>query len=244
MRNVFALLLIAMIAAAANAQSAIPSEQFFNNTVYGLGPSMKTCERFKSGIPLNLWGNRELVDQTVTVSPSGYDLTVTGLHEDGTKTTYRFFMHMSECFAVVRNQNEQAAIKLREQTQRQQQESERQWKEKEQKAEAEKQQTKPPCFDVSVNGLIASSPMDVEALHAPRLSSSQLEDILARHPYSCRINQFGVAYGCQGAAYVSGRKAKVMNWTASHYIIEIPLDFQRGRNDAPAVVRRNEALCP
>lgn len=129
---------------------------------------------------------------------------------------------------------DKAAVQL--QAQRQQEEQKR-------KVEAEKQRTKPSCADVVVDGLIASSPSDVEALHAPQLSASRLEDILARHPYSCKINQFGVAYGCQGGAYISGRKAKIMNWTSSHYIIEIPLDFQRGRKNAPAIVRRSEARC-
>ena len=124
-----------------------------------------------------------------------------------------------------------------------QEQAQRQREEQERKADAEKQRTKPPCLNVLVNGLIASSPTDVEALHARQLSASQLEDVLARHPYSCRINQFGVAYGCQGAAYISGRKARIMNWTPDHYILEIPLDFQLGRNEAPAVVRRSEVQC-
>lgn len=111
------------------------------------------------------------------------------------------------------------------------------------KLESEKQRTKPPCVDVSVNGLIASSPADVEALHASQLSSSRLEDILARHPYSCRINQFGVAYGCQGAAYINDRKAKITDWTKDHYVIAVPLDFQIGRKDAPAIVRRSDVRC-
>lgn len=108
---------------------------------------------------------------------------------------------------------------------------------------AEQQKTKPPCTDVIVSGFIASSVMDVEALHAAHLSPEDLEDVLARHPYSCQINSFGVAFGCRGGAQVHGRRATVKNWTATHYVIEIPLDFQMGRRDAPAWVRRSEARC-
>lgn len=203
-----------------------PKDAFFSSTVYAVGPSMERCESIEFGVPANLWGNREHVVQTEAVSRDGRVLTVTGRHEDGTETVYRFFSQRNECLAFSRKPTPQPASSgsLSQ-------------------VEAEKQRTKPPCVYVVVNGLIGSSPSDVEALHAQHMSSSQLEDILARHPYSCRINQFGVAYGCQGAAYVSERKAKIINWTPSHYIIEIPLDFQRGRNDAPAVVRRSEVRC-
>ncbi|WP_454764446.1 hypothetical protein [Cupriavidus campinensis] len=203
-----------------------PKDAFFRQTVYAIGPSMERCAPIKSGAPANLWGNRERVEQTETVSQDGRVLAIIGRHEDGTETIYRFFSRQNECLAFTRKPTPRptSSGSLSQ-------------------AEAEKQRTKPSCFEVLVNGLIASSPGDVEALHAPHLSASQLEDVLARHPYSCRINQFGVAYGCQGGAYISGRKARVMNWTPNHYIIEMPLDFERGRKDAPAVVRRSEARC-
>jgi hypothetical protein len=141
-----------------------------------------------------------------------------------------------------RKQIEDAALQAR---QREQQHAQRVEEErhKELAFSAEQQRTKPSCMDVSVTGLIASSVMDVEALHAPHLTPSELEDVLARHPYSCQINTFGVAYGCRGGAHVRDRRATVKNWTATHYIIEIPLEFQMGRRDAPAWVRRSEARC-
>jgi hypothetical protein len=94
-----------------------------------------------------------------------------------------------------------------------------------------------------VTGFIASSVQDVEALHSSNLTNEDLEDVLARHPYSCSINQFGVAYGCRGGAYVHAKKATIRNWTPTHYVVEIPLDFRVGRRDAPAVIRRSAARC-
>ncbi|MEJ8837790.1 hypothetical protein [Ramlibacter sp. AN1133] len=103
--------------------------------------------------------------------------------------------------------------------------------------------TKPTCTEVLVTGLIAASPSDVEALYAPHLDGGRLEDILARNPYTCQFNFVGIPFGCRGAAFVKQHRARVKDWTPTHFVLEIPLDFHVGRRDAPAWVRRSEAKC-
>lgn len=133
---------------------------------------------------------------------------------------------------------EQQALRATENAQRDEQRRAR-----EQVAAAEKAKSKPRCTNVVMSGFIASSVMDLDALHDPKIPPSHREDVLARHPYRCQINSFGIAYGCRGAAYVSGRNATVKDWDPTYYLIEMPLDFNIGRRDAPAYVLRSEAKC-
>ncbi|VVE15725.1 hypothetical protein PCO31110_02906 [Pandoraea communis] len=79
-----------------------PKDAFFSNTVYVVGPSMERCAPINSGVPANLWGNRERVEQTETISQDGRLVTITGRHEDGAESVFRFFLRRDECLAFSR----------------------------------------------------------------------------------------------------------------------------------------------
>lgn len=74
--------------------------KFYRQPVYMLvdaGPGIEACEKEESGVPSGLWGNRERVETTQTVSPTGQALTIIGTYEDGTVETYRFFLKRVDC---------------------------------------------------------------------------------------------------------------------------------------------------
>lgn len=197
--------------------------------------------------PRNLYGLISGNVEAVCIPLSSEEVEQQNAREQGLQEELAKAQAMARADQARREEEERrkaeiTAAKAREREQQRLQKAEEESR-KEAEFVREQQKTKPPCTDVVVNGLIASSVMDVEALHASHLTPAGLEDVLARHPYSCQINLFGVAYGCRGGAFVSGRRATIKNWSPTHYVVEIPLDFQMGRRDAPAWVRRSEVKC-
>ena len=80
-----------------------PSIPFYRNPVYGMGDALGTgCEQFSSGVPIGLWGNRD-VNVTETVGLSGKALKIIGTYPgQGGATTYLFFLKKEDCQAAAR----------------------------------------------------------------------------------------------------------------------------------------------
>jgi hypothetical protein len=96
-----------LISGAAHANDA--ETRFYQQTVYMIEPASSTqtdCAALP-GRPSSLWGNQEAVKETDTYGKSGRMLRVSGVHEDGSRTDYWFFLDRSECMlaaAEIRNE--------------------------------------------------------------------------------------------------------------------------------------------
>lgn len=74
--------------------------QFYQQTVYAIGLDEKPCNAMQ-GIPADLWGNSEKIEQKETYFNHDRAVRITGYHEDGSQTSYSFFLSKSECMSSI-----------------------------------------------------------------------------------------------------------------------------------------------
>lgn len=111
----------------------------------------------------------------------------------------------------------------------------KQLEEQKRKVAAAQERTKPACSMVVVNGIVSpGSVYQLEQAHR----SSDIEDTVARNPIRC-----GGAAGCYGVAYLNNRKARIVDWDGNYYLLDVPIDFNTGRRNINAYVRRADAQC-
>jgi len=81
------------------AYAAASPDMFYRQTTYMVYPfdsGEAACDAV-DGVPASLFGNREAVQTEEVISTDGNALTISGLHQDGTRDTYTFFLKKSDC---------------------------------------------------------------------------------------------------------------------------------------------------
>lgn len=82
----------------------VEKTSFFNGVVYGIGDGISACEKFPNGVPVGLWGNREKIDFSETVSRTGRMYKITGTYPNGSANSYWFFRQQQDCLAAMKGE--------------------------------------------------------------------------------------------------------------------------------------------
>ncbi|MCP5344561.1 MAG: hypothetical protein H7A05_08065 [Pseudomonadales bacterium] len=101
-------------------------------------------------------------------------------------------------------------------------------------AERVKEETKPSCSNIVFTGIASAA---APALIEQALSSSDIDDTLARNPITCS------GFSCYGIGYFSYQEGRIVNWDRNYYFVNSAVDFDVGRRDILLAIKREDATC-